>query len=191
MAESERYASLAALSERITERPSASGVLLATLDAASGAVEAYTGRVFTLASDASSRVFECWRADRVLVDDIGDVTDLAVKLGRPGNFTASTAYWLRPNNALSLGRPYEWVFTDDLFTAASYPSVEVTARWGWPVVPAEVTEATLLVASRLYARRSSPTGVAGFGDYGVVRVTSSDADVARLLDPYTRPSGGW
>jgi hypothetical protein len=47
----------------------------------------------------------------------------------------------------------------------------------------DVQEAILLVASRLYKRRQTPEGVAGFGGEGaVVRVVASDPDVASLLE---------
>jgi hypothetical protein len=168
---------------------------MAALNAASAAVESYCGRVFTLDTTATARVYDVTRSDRVAIDDIATTTGLIVKTGRPGSFTTTltvdTQYWLKPLNAVAQGRPYEWVFTEDLFTVAPYPTVQVTAKWGWPSVPAEVSQATLLLAARLYARKDSPTGVAGFGDYGVVRITASDADVARLLDPYAKPSGGW
>lgn len=45
----------------------------------------------------------------------------------------------------------------------------------------EVTEAILLMASRLYARRNSPEGVAGWGDLGVIRVVAADPDIEALL----------
>ena len=46
----------------------------------------------------------------------------------------------------------------------------------------EVTEAILLMASRLYARRNSPEGVAGWGDLGVIRVIARDPDIEALLE---------
>lgn len=46
----------------------------------------------------------------------------------------------------------------------------------------EVQEATLLLASRLYKRRLSPEGVAGWADLGVVRITAQDPDIDRLLE---------
>lgn len=46
----------------------------------------------------------------------------------------------------------------------------------------EVHEAIILGASRLYKRRQSPEGVAGWGDLGVVRIVMSDPDIARLLE---------
>jgi hypothetical protein len=47
---------------------------------------------------------------------------------------------------------------------------------------AEVVEAILILASRLYARRNSPEGVAGWGDLGVVRIVASDPDIESLLE---------
>lgn len=46
----------------------------------------------------------------------------------------------------------------------------------------EVQEAIILLASRLYKRRQSPEGVAGWGDLGVVRIMGSDPDINRLLE---------
>lgn len=43
--------------------------------------------------------------------------------------------------------------------------------------------ATLMLAARLYARRRSPEGVAGFGTDGLtVRVLATDPDIYRLLE---------
>jgi len=189
------YATLEELQDRTTDNAAKVDVLQGALDAATGAVDSYCGRNFDLSATATARVFKVTRTDRCRVDDIGSLTDLVIKTGRPGSFgttlTVDTHYWLEPLNSITLGRPYEYVWTESLFTAAPYATVQVTAKWGWPAVPDEVSQATLLLAQRLYTRKDSPTGVAGFGDYGVVRVTASDADVARLLDPYAKPSGGW
>ena len=46
----------------------------------------------------------------------------------------------------------------------------------------ETQEAILLLASRLYKRRSSPEGVAGWGDLGAIRILASDPDINRLLE---------
>jgi hypothetical protein len=54
----------------------------------------------------------------------------------------------------------------------------------------DVQEAILLLASRLYKRRQSPEGVAGFGgEGGVVRILAGDPDIIDLLErhlDYTR-----
>lgn len=49
--------------------------------------------------------------------------------------------------------------------------------------PSNVETAVLMQSARVYKRRSSPEGVAGFGDLGVVRVTLLDPDVVDLLGP--------
>jgi hypothetical protein len=46
----------------------------------------------------------------------------------------------------------------------------------------EVHEAIVLAAARLYKRRQSVEGVAGWGDLGVVRILASDPDINRLLE---------
>lgn len=46
----------------------------------------------------------------------------------------------------------------------------------------ETQEAILLLASRLYKRKNSPEGVAGWGDLGVIRIISTDPDITRLLE---------
>lgn len=45
-----------------------------------------------------------------------------------------------------------------------------------------VQQATLMVAARLYKRRLSVEGVAGWNDLGVVRIISTDPDISRLLE---------
>ena len=47
----------------------------------------------------------------------------------------------------------------------------------------DVQQAIILLASRLYKRRQSPEGVAGFGgEGGVVRILAGDPDVNELLE---------
>jgi len=55
--------------------------------------------------------------------------------------------------------------------------------------PSPVRMAVLLTAHRLWKRRTSPEGVAGFGDLGAIRITAVDADVEQLLSPYLRLDG--
>ena len=46
----------------------------------------------------------------------------------------------------------------------------------------ETQHAVLLLASRLYKRRQSPEGVAGWEEMGVVRIVARDPDIERLLE---------
>jgi hypothetical protein len=48
----------------------------------------------------------------------------------------------------------------------------------------DVVQAVLLLGSRLYKRRLSPEGVAGWDDMGPVRVLNRDPDVDRLIEQH-------
>jgi hypothetical protein len=48
----------------------------------------------------------------------------------------------------------------------------------------EVIEAVLLLAARLYKRRQSPEGVAGWDEMGAVRIIARDHDIERLLEQH-------
>lgn len=61
----------------------------------------------------------------------------------------------------------------------------------WSGSPRIVQGATML-AARIFRRRSSPDGVAAFGDGGTAYVQRNDPDVAQLLrvGAYARPTVG-
>lgn len=62
--------------------------------------------------------------------------------------------------------------------------VRVTGTWGWDAVPHAVHEACLIVAAETFKLRDAPFGVAGFGEFGVVRVRDNPK-AAVLLVAYT------
>lgn len=110
-------------------------------------------------------------------------------------------YQLEPLNAIMDGSPwpatriravggYLWGIGDWNFYFLETPakaSVQVIGTFGWPEIPATVTQAACIQAARLYKRADSPLGVAGFGDMGAIRVSRGlDPDVAQLLQPYVR-----
>lgn len=55
--------------------------------------------------------------------------------------------------------------------------------WGWPEVPAAIKMATIIGAAELWKLKDAPFGVAGFGEYGVVRVRKNPK-VMELVWPY-------
>ncbi len=108
------------------------------------------------------------------------------------DYTTGTAYtptrgW--PYNALSKGNPFtrlEFALGTSLPTSPG--QLLITAKWGWSAVPSTIKNACLLQASRYYARRTSPLGVAGFGDMGTaIRLRAVlDPDVEMMLNDFTR-----
>lgn len=64
--------------------------------------------------------------------------------------------------------------------------VEITGTWGWPQVPTDVREACKLLAVESgKLLREAPFGVAGFGEFGVVRVRDNRKAI-QYLNPYRR-----
>ena len=166
------------------------------INAASRSIDQHCRRRFFADSSATARVFRSEGWDLCYVDDISTTTGLVVKTDTSDSGTfdttwAASDYELAPINGVSSAGeawPYEALRAVESrrFPWGRRSTVEVTAVWGWPAVPVSVTEACLLLASRLYRRRQSPEGVVGFGEFGPVRLTRSDADVAELLRPYCR-----
>ena len=165
------------------------------IDAAEQAINDLCGRKFTADGSASARTYRA-QSYLAVTDDISTLTGLVVKTdtSADGTFdttwTASTDYQVEPLNNIVKGRSVNNLRAIGSYTFPVYGdgqvSVEVTARWGWPAVPDTVKQAALMLASRLYGRKASPMGVIGVGDFGPVRISRSDPDIAFLLMDYKR-----
>jgi len=166
------------------------GLLQIALAAASRSVDKYCGRRFYADKTATAREYRTVRAvtcdadgEALFIDDLSSTTSLVVEVGNDGQtWTAVTDYSTEPDNALVQNWPITGLRRRlSYWTAAR---VRVTGLWGWPSIPDEVSQATLLQASRLFNRRKSPEGITGNSEWGLVRVTRVDPDVASLLQPY-------
>ncbi|MEV6079663.1 phage gp6-like head-tail connector protein [Streptomyces sp. NPDC052069] len=165
------------------------------LAASSRGIDTATGRRFWLDEAESARTFTlagnvvCGDGgDRLLIDDAGAAPTL-VEIGGGTSWTAVTGYDTAPDNALVRGRPV----TALALSSGSWgggPRARITTRWGWPVLPDEITEATLIQAARLFRRKDSPEGVTGSAEWGVVRLSRRDPDVWALIEHYIRPGFG-
>lgn len=197
------YATLQELKARLRVTANTDDVELQDkLTAASQQIEEDCGRKFWLDSQATARVYDPRErivrlpfdpAEKLLVDDIGDATGLTVEVGTSAGWTAITDYRTGPDNAIARGRPVTWLLrplVPWVWGPVFLQQIRVTAIWGWPAVPAAIKEACLLRAARLYRRKASPEGVAGFGDLGVVRVSRNDPDYESLIAPYVLESDG-
>lgn len=160
--------------------------------AASRAVDQHTGRQFGSVAAEARRYSARW--DRqlcrwmVIHDDVQDITGWTVSVAAG----AVDVIEREPVNAAQLGRPFERFRIEP--ESANRPAglelneVTITAKWGWTAVPGAVKEGTLLQASRLFARRTSPYGVAGSPDQGseLRLLAKLDPDVAVSLRDYIR-----
>jgi hypothetical protein len=185
------YATLEELkaSRRITGT-SDDAALIKVLAAASRLIDRKTGRRFYLDTTATARTYNVatrvTRGGCLLVDDIGSTTGLVVEVGFDSSFsTVSSTIMYSPDNALVRGLPIASLST--LNGCWRDRQARVTARWGWPAVPAEISQAALLLANRLYMRKDSPEGIAGSAEWGGIRLSRWDPDVEALVSPFMLP----
>jgi hypothetical protein len=180
------YATLAQLKTRLSiTDTNDDAALTSALSAASLALEGCCGRQFNDAGSASARVYYPDDLTTITVDDFSTTAGLVVAFdfsnsGGYANVITSTNYQLEPLNGVVDGTP-NWPYyrirviqtwPPLLWTSIGYPraSVQITAQWGWASVPANVVEATLMLAEETFKMKDAPFGVAGFAAYGAVRV---------------------
>lgn len=190
------YTTLALVKEQLSigaDDTSADAQIQAVVKAASRQIDQRTARVFGRGDAAVPRVLQArgrvvrdCDGDRLLVDDIADVTGLVVEQGQTvAAMSVVSGVETTPYTSPDDGQPV---------TALVLPSgvwserlVRVTAVWGWPAVPDDIAQACLIQAARLFRRKASPEGVAGSADWGVIRVSRVDPDVEALIGPYVLP----
>lgn len=168
------------------------------VNAASRAVDRYCGRRFWQDTGLTTRTFTATSRDLALVDDISTRTGLVVATGSDGvNYDAALAigtdYVLEPRNADKFASAnfdayafwgIRLVNGTSFYINGDLPTLSVTAQFGWSAVPDEVSQACLLKAVALFKRKDAPFGVAGFGEFGAVRISKADPDVMDLLAGY-------
>lgn len=165
------------------------------INAASRWIDTYCGQRFYVDSAATARTYAAHSTHIVDIDPLGSTTDLVIKVDSNGDGTFETTlsasdYLLLPDDAPDVSEPWTQVQAVGSYTfpqANLYPytrqeRVQVTGRWGAPAVPEDVKLACLMHAHRLFTRRKSPEGVAGFNDFGLVRTARDiDPQVVALL----------
>ena len=169
--------------------------LKATIVAAERAVDVFCGRRFDPPPpDASPRDFpvRTWVDTSAYADGAPVSVPTDGYVYEPGSTSAA---WLPGGSGAELAvAQQDWApsqLGDDSEPSygvlsrvfASAGTLRLTARWGWPAVPAQVREASKLLAVRLLHRETSPLGVT-VTDAGGVYVARTDHDVRMLLQPW-------
>ena len=191
------YADLTTLKLALSITDTARDALLnKALDSASRYIEKLAGgRQFFADATTTARTYQTRGrvlggvdGEALLVDDISSTTGLVVEVGST-TFTAVTDYEVGPENAIARGYPINSLLRlSGTWSVALRPRVRVTAKWGWPAVPDDIVQATLIQAARYYKRKDSPEGVMGSAEWGTVRVAKTDPDVQALVQPFILPS---
>lgn len=166
---------------------------------ASRAVDSFTGRRFWQDSAVKVRYFRPESPLIAMVDDISTTTGLIIATDSGADYSwsdvwASTDYDLEPDNADQDESSYAWwrvrAVGNFAFTRwNNRRTVKITAKFGWSAIPADVEYASILKSTSLFRRKDAPFGVAGFGDFGPVRISRKDSDVVDLLNPFVKV--GW
>lgn len=164
------------------------------LSAASRSLDKTCGRRFWLDPEAVQRTYRTRGrvvceddGDLLLVDDIGSLTGLVVETGSGSSWSAVTGYETSPDNALLDGEPITGLLRVSGTWGTASARARITAQFGWPAVPDDITEAALIQAARLYKRKDSAEGVMGSAEWGVVRLSRRDPDVWNLIEPFILP----
>ena len=172
--------------------------LEAAILTASRMIDHYTGRFFYRDGTTAAPVVRYYTAQDWYTCNVDDFVSLS-QIATDDNFDQlyttiwqSDDYMVEPVNNPRRGWPLSRLLAIDsyIFPYNLPQSVKVTAVWGWPSVPAEISMATKLQASRLFIRRQSPFGIAGTPDLGTVRLSSRlDPDVEALIRPFRKMNG--
>lgn len=196
MALGDSYATLTELKSRLGITGSSDDTALTNaLAVASRGIEHCTHRQFNDAGSATARTYYVTGLPTTVVDDFSTTVGLVIATdsGSDGTFEtthSATAYELHPLNGIVDGQP-GWPFWRIKAVRMCWPvcteraSLQVTARWGWAAIPAGVKEACLIVAEETFKLKDAPFGVAGYGEYGAVRVRENPLAYAKIA-PYVR-----
>ncbi len=166
------------------------------INACSRGIDRFCERTFFQVTEA--RYFDVSAGGDVVpfgpYNDLVSLTAVAVDDTLDGTWAtawSATDYQLLPlnPNAGPEQRPYTSLRASG---TRSFPSIctgrvgliRVTGTWGWPSVPPDITQACIMHAARIFNRKESPHGVAGWGEFGAIRVGRTDPDVVAFLDPY-------
>jgi hypothetical protein len=197
MAITNGYATLAELKAYLKIDDSMEDTLLENIvEAASRSIDRIANRRFYLDSTATARQYRPADLLRVFTDDFGSTSGLIVKTD-PNDagvyattLTLNTDYIVEPVNAAAKGRPWNYI---TIVSGESYslpvnyrPQVEVTARWGWPSVPDDINQATLILSADLYKRKDSIGGVLGLSELGAIRMSPLGRDITAMVRAYKR-----
>ena len=184
------YVLIDEFSEYIRDQVAASDdtVIQAALNSAEEMIEEFCARSFVVASASSARSYS---PDAQWSDilRIHDCTSIVSVVENGTTLTAGT-YQAEPLNQLSWSgqaRPINQLrrYGSTWYHNYGQSTVVVTATWGWSFTPSAVKDSTKIIAKDILQQRNNNSGVAGFGEYGSIRVRMNPIAID-LLKPLKR-----
>jgi hypothetical protein len=194
------YITLSEFKDRVGQQTSVKDSRIAEhITAASRKVDAICHRTFGPHDGAATaRDFRPLDCEMVFVDDCYDISAVGVDDADTGLYAtawSAASYDTDPPNGIGPNGQEGWPITTLRSIGALYfptclrrRAVRVTAKWGWEAIPADVKEATYLLANRLLYEVAVPGGVTppnvDFGMSGSALQRPYTAE--GLLKPYQR-----
>jgi hypothetical protein len=196
MAITNGYATLAEVKAALRLTDNVDDTLLEkAIESASRRIDGYCGRWFYKTSATAVNIYPINEYLVAFPDDVSN-TSITIKIDTNADGTYATTltqgvdYILEPTDAALRGYPYTHARmvggqTFPLEVTPSFPTVQVTAQWGWNAVPSDVSQACVLLSMRQFARLNAALGVVGFADMAIT-VRAVDPDVRDLLNQYVK-----
>lgn len=163
--------------------------------AASRQIDTWYGGQFWREPTPVARLFRAEDYEVLWAGEFATTTGLVVETDDDEDGTFETVWdaadWQAEPLVRSNGRPFDRIVAvGDLEfpVGCRRASVRVTAAWGWPAVPAEVEQACLLLAVDHYKAKDLTGGVAGFADFGAVRIAAFNPQAKALLEHLRVPA---
>lgn len=179
-------------------------IIQSAINSATKQINKYCGRDFNRAGAVSARIFRPGADMRLLsVDDIASPVGLIVQTDPTGVGPTFSITWqaadyeLLPLNGIVDGEPWPYY---DIHAVGGlwFPSIQwrrygtaqVTAEWGWPIVPDPIVMATKILSFQNYKMKDAPLGVAGFSQFsGDIKVRQLPM-VEDMIKKYSKDGGG-
>ncbi len=191
------YCTVAQLREQFGDENNllSNALLERAINATSRAIDDHTGRRFWQDAAVQSKVYRCDDPYEVEVDDISTTTGLVIATDTTGDGSYATTWSAADYQLEPLNREAEMAHAWWRLVAVgmrTFPvhqrrtTLRVTARFGWSRVPEDVEQACLIRAAAIFKRKEATFGVAGFGEFGVVRIGRRDPDVMDLLHNFIK-----
>lgn len=149
------------------------------------------GRQFNKAGAVTARRYRAKDCSWVTVADFHTETGLVIATDEDGDGVFETVwsaadYELEPLDGIVDDEPgWPWwkihaVGSRRFPTRNRRASLRASADWGWAAVPEPVKTACRIVAEETYKLSDAPFGVAGFADFGVMRVRESTIAMSKI-----------
>jgi hypothetical protein len=162
------------------------------IESASRQIDSYTERVFYNAGTAV-RIYSPLDNYVLATDDFISLSKVETSEDGESFDTewAATDWQAEPLNNLAGGlvTSYTQIRAVDNYLfpiREGEATARLTGVWGWSSVPIAVTQATIILGSRIFKRLDSPLGIIS-GELGSMRVGFRlDPDVQHLIEPYRK-----